>query len=79
MMTRRGPIPGTTGRPTAEVARTALHAHHTGQRMAALVAHRYGITERAASAAISRARRAGHDIPSDRGWSQFGPPPGVTR
>lgn len=73
-MSRRGPVPGTTGRTPAEVARTALHAHRTGQRMAALVASRYGITDRAASAAISRARQAGHDIPYDLGWSQYGPP-----
>ena len=73
-MTRRGPIPGTTGRPAAEVAQLARYAHRTGQRMAAVIALRYGISERSASAAISRARKAGHDIPTDLGWSQFGPP-----
>lgn len=74
-MSRRGPIPGTIGRDPAEVARIARNAHADGQRMAVVIAGHYRISERAATAAISRARAAGHDIPSDLGWSQIGPPP----
>lgn len=73
-MSRRGPIPGTTGRPADEVAAIACWAHAGHRRMAEVVAARYGISERAATAAIYRARKAGHHIPSDLGWSQFGRP-----
>lgn len=63
---QRGPLPGTTGRPKAEIARIAIDAQAKGQRMSTAVAAHYGCGERAASAAISRARREGHPIPSDR-------------
>ena len=65
-MGRRGPKPGTTGRPKADIARIAIAAHKAGERMSTAVARHYGCSDRAASAAISRARLAGHDIPSDR-------------
>lgn len=63
---RRGPLPGTTGRKPAEIARVATDAHKRGERMAIAVARHYGIREPAASMAIKRARTAGHDIPFDR-------------
>lgn len=57
-----------------EVAALAAEAIRTGQRMNVALAAHYGITHRAATEAISQARKAGHPIPSQRGWTQFGPP-----
>ncbi len=65
-MGSRGPKPGTTGRPKADIARIAIAAHLAGERMSTAVARHYGCSDRAAAAAISRARLAGHPIPSDR-------------
>lgn len=68
-----GPQPG-KGRfgDYTELAAIARQAHANGQRMAAVLAATYGLTERAASAHISRARKRGHAIPSDRGANQLG-------
>ena len=61
----RGPVPGTTGRSKADIARIAIAAHAAGVRTNVAVAGIYGISPGAASAAISRTRLAGWPIPSD--------------
>ena len=73
-MTRRGPIPGTTGRNPAEVAAVAVWAHTNGRRMSQAVAAHFQCSEEAARAAIYRARRAGQNIPSDLGANAEGGP-----
>jgi hypothetical protein len=77
-MTRRGPVPGTTGRPAAEVARVCIDAYANGRNMAQAVADHYRCSIAAARSAVSRARKA-HTIPYDygytdpvRGWQQCG-------
>lgn len=78
-MTRRGPVPGTTGRPAEEIARVCLDAYTTGRNMRATIAAHYSITPAAASANIARARKL-HPIPYDWGhtidgrWVQCGGP-----
>lgn len=68
-MTRRGPVPGTTGRPAAEVARICIDAYANGRNMAQQVATEYGCSLMAARSAVSRARCAGHPIPYDYGYT----------
>lgn len=72
-ITRRkpGPKPG-SGRNLAHVAELARWAHSNGYRISVIVAQRYDISERAASALVSRARRTGHDVPYDLGANQWG-------
>lgn len=50
---------------TDELVTLARWAIEHGERVAYVVANRYGITERYATHVVSRARRAGHDIPFD--------------
>lgn len=59
--------PEHTGRSKAHIAIIAVAAHQAGQSMSAAVADHYGITPRAASQLIRRARNAGHPIPCRNG------------
>ena len=47
-MTRRGPVPGTTGRTPAAVARVCLDAYANGRNMAQAVATEYACSIAAA-------------------------------
>lgn len=68
-MSRRGPIPGTTGYTPRAVAAVANEAHAQGRNIAQTVAAHFGCTLPAARSAISRARRDGHPIPYDYGYT----------
>ena len=65
-----GPIPGTSAkRPPSEIARIARIAHLLDQSMAQAVAVHFGVSHRAATQLITRARKYGHDIPLQTGWN----------
>lgn len=66
-MSRKGPAPGTVGRPKADIARVALDAITAGRLATAAVADTFSVNRRTAASMISRCRRAGYDIPTQRG------------
>lgn len=66
-MSRKGPAPGTVGRPKAEIARVALEAIAAGRLATVVVADTFRVDRRAAASMIYRCRLAGYDIPTQKG------------